>query len=338
MADPNTVNSALIIPATGADVGAWGSAALNPNFVAIDGLLGGVTTIGLSNVPVTLTAPSGSITPSAGPNQAQNAVLRLTGALTGAVTITLPLPGYYIVENLTTGNFVVTLRGVTATQVIGIDQGMCQHIYNDGANVRFVNLGETGKMELWAGISAIPAWVTACTVPPYLLCDGSVHNFSDYPYLGAKFLSKFGGNGISTFGVPDPQGRVPLAYDGTGSRITAAGCGINGQTIGASADNQSVTLSASQIPAISSAGVNNITVAPESGYPNVPTTPGTISDSAAGTGGNNVPFSTIGLWANAGVLGNPSQNISVTSNNTGGQLHTNVQPSQVTGIWVVRAA
>ena len=47
------------------------------------------------------------------------------------------------------------------------------------------------------------------SVPHYLVCDGSVYNISDYPDL-AEYIKEyygstnvFGGDGITTFAVPD---------------------------------------------------------------------------------------------------------------------------------------
>lgn len=305
-------------------MGLWGSAALNPDLVALDGFFGGVQTLSLSNTNVVLTVPAGfTATPSPGPTQAQNAVIRLTGALSGNVQITLPLPGFYIVENLTTGNFVVTLQAVTPTQVIGIDQGMCQHVYNDGANVRFVNLGETGKMEFWTGYTAIPAWVMACTKPPYLLCDGTAtYNFATYPYLGARYGSNFGGNGVTTFGVPDMRGRIPLAYDGTGARITSAVSGINGQTIGAAGGDQNTQShdhTFAGTPATITVTGSGIGVGQFSG----PATPNTIIL----VQGNGSAGSASGPYTPAG-----------TNTSFGAGASQNVPPAQVAGIWVVRAA
>jgi microcystin-dependent protein len=252
MSEPTTVNVGLIVPNTGDLVGVWGSNAINPDLLALDGFLGGVQIVSASNAPITLTSPSGfTPTPSGGPTQAQNLVLSCMGTLTANVQVTLPIPGSYIVENFTTGNFVLSFAAAGSGRVVAVDQGEEVRIYNNGTNVRFVNLGRIGHTEIWAGLSAMPAWVGACTVPPYLLCDGSVYNFSTYPYLGARLLGAFGGNGITTFGVPDLRGRVPLAYDGTGIRITAAGCGLNGQTLGAALDEQTLALAASQIPALS---------------------------------------------------------------------------------------
>lgn len=328
--EPTTVNVGLIIPNTGDLVNLWGAQAINPDMSAIDGFQGGVQTISVASTPVTLTVPAGfTATPGAGPTQAQNAVLRFTGALASNVTVTLPMPGPMIIENLTTGNFVLSFRGVTATQVVAVDQGEVQRIYNDGANVRFVGLGRIGHIEMWAGLSAIPAWVSACTVPPYLLCDGTVYNFSVYPYLGARLGNKFGGNGITTFGVPDLGGRVPLAYDQTGTRITVAGSGINGQTLGASQDKQTNTLLTGNLPPYSPAG-SIVVTANGNNNPQVVNGSGpSIAQPTVGSGTAYFPTSQF-FGLSAAFTGSPQGGISTPVNN--------VQPAQVTGIPVIRAA
>lgn len=325
MVDPTTVNILLSIPTRGSDPGTW-DVPVNGNSSGLDGYIGGVQVISAGGSPITLTAPSGTPSPGAGPTQAQNAVLRFTGALSANVTVTLPLPGYYIVENLTTGNFTLSFRGTTATQVIAVEQGSIQHIYNDSANVRFVNLSRVGAIEIWAGYSAIPAWVSACTVPPFLLCDGSIYTFAVYPYLGARFGTAFGGNGVTTFGVPDLRGRMALPYDGTGTRITSAGCGINGQTLGASQDKQTNTLLTANFPPYTPAG--SVSTTPSvSGYPVTSNTTGPLGYGGTAFGGN---------------LGSSYQTYTSTFTGTpqGGTSTpvNNVQPSIVTGIAVIRAA
>ena len=334
MVNPTTVNVGLVVPNTGADVDLWGANDLNPDFIALDGLIAGVQTIGVTNVPVTLTSPAGFVpTPGGGPTQSQNRVLRFTGVMTGNVTITLPIPGSYIIENLTTGAFVLSFRGVTATEVLAVDQGNTTEVYNDGANVRFVGLGNVGAMEMWAGLSAVPAWVTACTKPPYLLCNGSVHNFTESAALGARLTNKFGGNGVTTFGVPDMQGRVPLAYDGTGARITAAGCGLNGQTIGAALDQQTQTLTAAQIPAHTH-GVTDNGHQHQTG----PGSPYRAANSAINinTAGATPVLVDGGIYLNLLSTGINITGISINANTGGGGAHPNVQPSIVTGIWVIK--
>lgn len=319
MTEPMTVNAGLVVPNTGDLVDTWGNLALNPDFVAVDGFLCGVQTISATNLPITLTSPAAFVpTPGGGPTQSQNRVLRFTGMLSADVRVTLPLPGSYIVENLTTGNFVLSFQGITATEVIGTPQGERLEIYNDGANVRFVNLARVGAMEMWAGVSAMPAWVGQCTVKPYLLCDGTVYNFSDFPFLGPKMGAAFGGNGITTFATPDEQGRVPLAYDGTGTRITVAGCGINGQTIGASLDKQTVTILVGNLPPYTPSG----TVVTTTGgvYPQFGAG-GSNAGSQAGAGYTNVT-------ATSTFIGAPQGGISIPV--------VNIQPSIVTGVWVIK--
>src|SRR6202030_4180422 len=111
-------------------------------------------------------------TPSAGPTQSQNSALKCTGVVTANVQITLPMPGYMIVHNLTTGNFVLTFSAAGSGQIISTEQGSAQRIYNDGTNVFFTDLPPVGTY-LDTCDTAVPAWVTACTVPPYILCNGS---------------------------------------------------------------------------------------------------------------------------------------------------------------------
>lgn len=44
----------------------------------------------------------------------------------------------------------------------------------------------------------------------WLPCDGAIYNASDYTALFTLLGNAFGGNGSTTFGVPDLRGRVPI--------------------------------------------------------------------------------------------------------------------------------
>lgn len=336
MAEPTTVNGGLIIPATGDLVGTWGSAGVNPDFVAIDGALWGVQQISVSNAPVVLTAPSGfTATPSGGPTQAQNAVLTFTGAMTGNVQVTLPIPGPVVIRNFTTGAFVLSFRAIGSGAIIAVNQGKTQTVYNDGTNVDFVNLGgDIGEISMWSGRSSMPAWVLACSKAPYLLCDGTVYNISSFPYLGGLLNNQFGGNGISTFAVPDLRGRVQVPFDATG-RITTAGCGINGTTIGATnpgGTGQNQTLATANLPAYTPSG--SIAVTPS----------GTITVQGFAQSGGQVSTGVSFGSNNGGQLQENFLTLSSTAAFTGnaqGGTSTPVpvvQPSMITGIAVIRAA
>jgi len=333
MAGPFSVNTGFIIPLTGSLVDTWGEDALNPNFISLDGLLGGRQNISVTNVPITLTSPAGfTPTPGSGPTQAENKYLAFTGTMTGNVRVTLPLPGHYIIDNQTTGNFVLSFQGATATEVIGAPPGAVFSVFNDGERVRFVDLGKPGDQEEWAGVTAMPAWVAACSVRPYLLNDGGVYNISDYPILGARFGSTFGGNGLTTFAVPDRRGRVSLPYDGTGTRITTAGCGLDGQTLGAALDQQNVTLVRANLPnqvvtvSVVDPGHDHFETGSEAGGASgYMLKPNNGSSGVSGTSVNRTVASTTGISASFNMNGNVTQT-----------TVANVQPSIVTGISVTK--
>jgi microcystin-dependent protein len=240
---PNTVNKAIITPNTGDLSGTWGSAAVNPNMTAIDGMLGGAQTISLSvATSFSLSLPSGSLTPGAGPNQSQNALLKFTGTLTGNANITFGMPGFYIVHNAcTVGAFYIKLVPSGGGNSICAPPGRKAHVFYDGTDMDYVDMLEVGAaLDLHQSATTMPAWITNCTVKPYLIKDGTVYNVSTYPQLGAVLGSTFGGNGASTFGVPNELSRVRIPVDTSGAagRITAAGSGVNGTTMGAAGGSQ----------------------------------------------------------------------------------------------------
>lgn len=242
---PNDPLKGLNTPNTGDLPGAWGTAAVNPNFTVIGGYLGGVASVSLTNANVSLAISTGvigtgSITPGAGPVQAANAVLKFAGTLTGNCTITFPCPGYWIVENnCTIGSFYVALRAAGTGNLIGAPPGESCHVYNDGTDCKYVNMGRVGEF-LDLCVATTPVWMTACTVRPYLPCVGTAtYSASVFPALFAMLGSTFGGNGVSTFGVPDLGNRVRVPIDTSGAgRITFATSGMTGTLFGAAGGNQ----------------------------------------------------------------------------------------------------
>jgi hypothetical protein len=324
MNEPQTVNCGITVPNVGDLVNHWGDQALNPDFVALDGYLGGVQTVALSSTNVTLSVPAGfTPTPSGGPTQSQNAVIRATGAITGNVALILTLPGYMIIENLTTGNFVLVVTTVNAGQQICIEQGSAQHIYNDGTNVRFVNLPPVGTY-LDLCLSAVPTWIAACTIPPYLVCNGSTFSAATYPYLNARL----GGNTL-----PDFRGRAPYYLNSATGRLTSGGAGIDGNTLFAAGGNNGIV--AGQIPAITSSGTNSVTL--NSTVSNIVLSNGLFGGNAGGAGGG-ISFNPSPTVQGISVTGAPTTN--VTSNNTAGAGTTmqNAAPGVVSGIRLIRAA
>lgn len=208
---PTTNNIKLSTPPHGGSVNTWDADPINNNSGILDTCFGSVTSTALSATPVTLSA-----------TDLQVSVLRFSGALAGNVAVSVAaLKKTWIVENLCTGLFVVTLTGGSGN-IIALPPGSCQ-VYWDGTNMSFINLGRVGEYWDYPGTS-VPAWITACTVPPALACIGGTFSAVTYPLLNAIL----GGTTL-----PDSRGRARFAYDSTLVRLTNAG-GIDGSVLFAS--------------------------------------------------------------------------------------------------------
>lgn len=83
-------------------------------------------------------------------------------------------------------------------------------------------------LQLAAAISALQAivsppglgplqWPTATPPTGWLICDGSIQLIATYPALAAELGTTYGGDGITTFGLPDMRGRFPLGRNTSGS-------------------------------------------------------------------------------------------------------------------------
>lgn len=313
---PFTVNRSLNIPNTGDLPGAWGTTAVNANMNALDGQLGGVVTVSLTNVNVTLTSnTSGTITPSAGPTQSDNAVVKFSGTLTGNCTITFPYPGYYIVENgCTVGTFYVQARASGTGNVIGLPPGEPCHVYSDGTNMKYVNMGRVGEYMDMA-VSTTPPWMTACTVQPYLPCMGQTVSIATFAALAALLGTTFGGNGLTHIGLPDMSNRFRIPIDLSGSsRVTLAGSGITGTLFGAAGGSEFMQshLHTSTFSAKISYSLGN-----------------TYTD-----GGSGPPVTVIQAGPNANVPVTIATTMPTATNGTGSSQ--NMPPSLVAGITFIK--
>lgn len=129
-----------------------------------------------------------------------------------------------------------------------------------------------------------------------------------------------GGDGSTTFNLPDLTGRVTAMKETVSARLTSTYFGGNSTVLGAVGGAEAHTLTASEIPSITSSGVNTINVV--SASTNVVS--GNTGATNAGAAGSIVAFPP--GQVTTGALGSSGNNtIIVASNNTGGVAHTNVQ-------------
>ena len=130
------------------------------------------------------------------------------------------------------------------------------------------------------------------------------------------------GDGSNTFNLPDKTGRISAMKESSATRLTSSYFAGNSTTLGATGGSESTTLTAAQIPSITSSGSNTIIVTgPSTGVlalnqfgSSSPNTGGARSQMDGGTLSNAINFS-------------GTNSISVTSNNTSGNAHRTVQPT-----------
>lgn len=213
-------------------------------------------------------------------------------------------------------------------------------------------------LDLWSGMTGTVLPFAGATAPNgWLLCYGQAVNRSDYPNLFAAIGTTFGaGDGSTTFNLPDLRGRVPAGKDNMGgtpaNRLTTAGSGVDGPTLGAAGGSQAHTLTTAQMPAHAhtatdeghSHGVTDPTHAHTvydpghshtydritasqpngSGVSNTnSTTNNTTTNTGAATTGIGIDAAATGISVNNGTA-----NISVGSQGGGG-AHNNTQPTIV---------
>lgn len=118
-----TANKGYNDQTTGSNPGTWGQVLNDEALDYIDQNLGGITSKALTNVNVTLTT-----------DESRNAILRLTGTLTGAVQITTSCIGFFFVENLCTGNFAVTVRNNLVATAATVLKSTRQVVISDATN------------------------------------------------------------------------------------------------------------------------------------------------------------------------------------------------------------
>jgi microcystin-dependent protein len=142
----------------------------------------------------------------------------------------------------------------------------------------------------------------------WALCNGQMMPISQYQALFALLGTTYGGNGTTTFALPNLQGRVPIHQ--------GAGLGLSPYTIGESSGSENITLLANQMPTHNHLmGVSNL--------------PGTVADPTnailaqgnSGAGRSPVPVSNYVSTAATGTLAPTA-----IASSGGNQPHSNIQP------------
>lgn len=304
MADPTTTNKFLAQPLRGSDIGVWDTP-MNSNASIIDNSFGGVTAVALTNANVSLSSA-----------QYQCQFVNFTGALSANVQITFPAVGsFYTLQNLTTNTsaFYITLTTTAAGgQVIGLPPGNPTSIFTDGTNVKFYGLPHVGSWWDYAG-SSVPSWLSVCTVPPWLNCDGTTFSSATYPVLATVL-------GSAT--LPDSKGRARFALNQGSARLTSSQGGLDGNTNYTGGGSQTTTLSSQNVPPVPITDPGHVHIFN-------PLVGGATPTEGSGSNG---PVNTSNPLTTSSAVTN------ITAGSTSPTPFANVPPALVAGLMFIRAA
>lgn len=175
-------------------------------------------------------------------------------------TGTAALPSYTFAAALTSGMY------YAGTSKLGFSGGGTAMVFMDGGRV---GTGQDGAIISYANgailtpVGSITDFAGSTAPSGWLLCYGQIVAQASYPELFQVIGSTYntGGEGVNNFRLPDCRGRATYGQDNMGGssagRITNAGSGIVGTTLGANGGVESVTLATANLPPYTPTGTNS---------------------------------------------------------------------------------
>jgi len=242
-----TTNLALGQPVTGTESGTWGDDVNNAVTSYLDIAIAGGLAITITTTDVTLTLTQGtSSATNISSTTAQHAILNVSGAMTAARNLIVPSSSRsYVVNNTTTGGFLLTVKGSATTGVTLVNNEKAIVSWNGTDYVKIsssVVSNLTGTLPVANGgtgvttstgtgntvLSTSPSLTTPTftsyreTVNPSVTVSAATHNIDlslanvFYFVLAANVTFTFTNPPAANFSKP---ATIILEQDATGSRL-----------------------------------------------------------------------------------------------------------------------
>ena len=316
----------LELQATGENATTWGTKTNTNLELLAESIAGAVNLNVAGSGDYTLSTANGA------DDEARQAILVLTGTLTGNRNIIVPSsPKNYTVINNTTGAFTVTLKQSSGSGVVVPQGGPTISVCTSTTCVDSIGATPYTKSFL-AATSATAAQTVLGAVPPgaimeyggstapagWLLCDGSAVSRATYAALFAAIGTAYGaGDNSTTFNVPDRRDRFGIGASGTVARGSTGGSTTSGGT----------ALTTAQMPSHTHTGTTS-TNGDHSHF-----TTGFLGGAGAGP---NSSFDPVNINRDTNVAG--AHNHTFTTNATGGgEAHTHsIMPPYVASNYIIK--
>lgn len=197
----------------------------------------------------------------------------------------------------------ITPEGLAALSGNELVAGVIATVVWDGTVYELVSYP---VIEIGSTIELRTIGSTTYTPNGYLLEDGSCVSQTTYAPLFAKISTSYGSCGGGLFALPNSKGSVFAAIDnqgagGNANRITNAGSGCTGTTIGQFCGGQNVTIAQAGLPAVS------LTVSVTSTVSDILRNPGGLAAAVSSGGGigtspciNGCAVTSTGVTSNLG--------------------------------------
>lgn len=224
-----TTRNRLNLQGTGDSVGSWGTVLNAQVFSLLDEALDGVN-------PIAITGNATLSSTNYATDQARKRVQKLIGSPGATFIVTIPgVEKWYLFHNTTAFSQTVKAGGIG----VSVPANAMVPIYCDGTDCFAPTVGLT------APVGTVVDFAGATTPSGWLLCAGQDVSRTTYSALFVAIGTTHGaGDGSTTFGLPDLRGRATFGKDNMNGvaqgRITAAGSGITGTSLGGFGGSQSV--------------------------------------------------------------------------------------------------
>lgn len=204
-ADTYSAILGVLLMGTGNDANSWGDNCNTSIFTVLESAIAKKATHAVTGGTLD---QSGS-PPPAGPTAVIEMIHVFTGTLASTQIWIVPnLSKVFIVDNQCAGAFGLQIKTTSGT-AINLPAGTTTVVFCDGANViKRLDAQQVGNIISHAG-TTLPGGTFEC--------DGSSKLIADYPDLYAKISTTYGGNGITTFLLPDYKTAGRFLRSRTGS-------------------------------------------------------------------------------------------------------------------------
>jgi len=123
-----------------------------------------------------------------------------------------------------------------------VNGGILYVYYNDGNTQQWVPSSPQASPNTIIPPGSIMDFAGAAAPAGWLLCQGQLISRAVYAALFAAIGTLYGaGDGSTTFAVPDLGGRTTAGKEAVATRLTVAGSGVDGATIGSAGGNQNLS-------------------------------------------------------------------------------------------------